>query len=170
VGLLAAALGCWKATVPPMLEANARSVVALLRQAADRAGRAAVGKPVADSPPGRPVADVLAHKSTASANLVLLATLVREHGLRSTQVQYRESHERHAGVESIHIVLPLAGRYVAIRRCLEAVLREMPHASVDHVAFQRETIDAGEVSARVGLTLWFRADEATTKTVAGSAS
>lgn len=51
------------------------------------------------------------------------------------------------------VTYPIKGNYSQVRRFLAQVLRSVPNASLDEVAFRRDAIGQGEVQATVRLTI-----------------
>jgi hypothetical protein len=94
--------------------------------------------------------------SRLANDLELLFRLARSHQLQAPQAQYQRGPARAGEFESVHVDLPLAGSYVNVRGWVEAVLRSLPHASIDQLAFEREHIARGQIVARVRVTLWLR--------------
>ena len=85
-------------------------------------------------------------------------SLAREAGLELAQGDYRLE-QRNAGPVAYRITLPIRGRYAQIRSFVDAVLRDMPVASVDALRFERKNVVEAQVEAQVRLTLHFRPRE-----------
>ncbi len=93
------------------------------------------------------------------AELARLYALAGASQLQLRQGEYRLE-RRAAGPVAYRVTLPVRGSYLQVRGFLDAVLREMPLASVDALRFERErTADAG-LDAQIQLTLHFRPDDA----------
>jgi len=71
------------------------------------------------------------------------------------QGEYRLD-KRAAGPIAYRIILPIRGSYAQMRGFVDAVLREMPLASVDALRFERERAADAGLNAQVHLTLHFR--------------
>ena len=71
------------------------------------------------------------------------------------QGEYRLD-KRAAGPIAYRITLPIRGSYAQMRGFVDAVLREMPLASVDALRFERERAADAGLNAQVHLTLHFR--------------
>ena len=61
-----------------------------------------------------------------------------------------------AGPVAYRITLPIRGSYAQVRAFLDAVLREMPLASVDGLRFERTKAAEAQLDAQIRLTLHFR--------------
>jgi hypothetical protein len=78
--------------------------------------------------------------------------------LELMQGEYRLE-KRSAGPIAYRITLPVRGGYSQIRSFLDAVLREVPIASVDGLRFERKRIADSQLDAQLRLTLHFRPGE-----------
>jgi len=85
-------------------------------------------------------------------------TLARASGLDLLQAEYRLD-RRVAGPVAYRITLPIRGSYAQVRAFLDAVLREMPIASVDALRFERKKATETRLDAQIHLTLHFRPSE-----------
>ena len=63
---------------------------------------------------------------------------------------------RGTGPVAYRITLPIRGSYAQVRAFLDAVLREMPLASVDALRFERRKAAEAQLDAQIRLTLHFR--------------
>ena len=81
--------------------------------------------------------------------------IARAAKLELMQGEYRLE-KRNAGPVAYRITLPVRGSYAQIRSFLNAVLREMPLASVDALRFERKKIADTQLEAQLRLTLHFR--------------
>jgi len=80
--------------------------------------------------------------------------LATKHGLTLAQGEYRSAQERNARLATYQVNLPVKGSYGAILGFALDVLRAMPHASLDDVAFRRDSIADADVEARLRLTFY----------------
>ena len=64
-----------------------------------------------------------------------------------------------AGLVAYRVSLPARGEYRALRRCIGAVLKEMPVAAVDRVRFERKQPGDAQIEAQIQLTLFFRPEK-----------
>jgi hypothetical protein len=83
------------------------------------------------------------------------ALLAQAARLELRQGEYRLD-KRAAGPVAYRITLPMHGSYAQMRAFVDAVLREMPLASVDALRFERERAADARLNAQVHLTLHFR--------------
>jgi len=89
--------------------------------------------------------------------------LARAAGLELMQGEYRLE-KRNSGPLAYRITLPVRGNYGQIRAFLDAVLKDMPVASVDALRFERKKIADQQLDAQLRLTLHFRPrDDADTR-------
>jgi len=80
--------------------------------------------------------------------------LAARHGLALRQGEYRATNDRNAKLVAYQVNLPVKGSYGAIWQFAMDVLRAIPHASLDDVAFRRDSIDEAGVEARLRLTFY----------------
>ena len=80
--------------------------------------------------------------------------LAARHGLALDQGEYRSAQDRNARVLTYQVNLPVRGSYGAIWQFAMDVLRAIPHAALDDVAFRRDSVDDAGVEARLRLTLY----------------
>jgi hypothetical protein len=85
-------------------------------------------------------------------------TLAQAARLDLMQGEYRLE-KRSAGPVAYRITLPVRGSYAQVRSFLDAVLREVPIASVDGLRFERKRIADSQLDAQLRLTLHFRPRE-----------
>ncbi len=89
--------------------------------------------------------------------------IARASKLELMQGEYRLE-KRNAGPIAYRITLPVRGSYAQIRSFLDAVLKNMPVASVDALRFERKKIADQQLDAQLRLTLHFRpGDDAETR-------
>jgi len=80
--------------------------------------------------------------------------LAARHGLALRQGEYRATNERNAKLVAYQVNLPVKGSYGAIWQFAMDVLRAIPHASLDDVAFRRDSVGQDGVEARLRLTFY----------------
>jgi hypothetical protein len=84
-----------------------------------------------------------------------LYALARAAKLELLQGEYRLE-RRAAGPVAYRITLPTHGSYAQVRAFVDAVLREMPVASIDSLRFERKKAGEAQLDAQIRLTLHFR--------------
>jgi hypothetical protein len=99
---------------------------------------------------------VLERQAAPGDEIKALFKSAKAHRLTVAEADYRRSLDRIGLLEGQQIVIPLTGTYPDLRRWIEHVLKTMPHASIDKLSVQRETMADKTVQARVQLTLWQR--------------
>jgi len=80
--------------------------------------------------------------------------LAARHGLALRQGEYRATNDRNAKLVAYQVNLPVQGSYGAIWQFAMDVLRAIPHASLDDVAFRRDSVGQAGVEARLRLTFY----------------
>lgn len=80
--------------------------------------------------------------------------LAAKHGLVLRQGEYRGAPDRNARLFTYQVNLPVQGSYGAIWGFAMDVLRAIPHASLDDVAFRRDSVGEAGVEARLRLTFY----------------
>lgn len=80
--------------------------------------------------------------------------LAARHGLALRQGEYRATNDRNAKLVAYQVNLPVTGNYGAIWQFAMDVLRAIPHASLDDVAFRRDSVGEAGVEARLRLTFY----------------
>jgi len=80
--------------------------------------------------------------------------LAERHGLALRQGEYRATNDRNAKLVAYQVNLPVKGSYGAIWEFAMDVLRAIPHASLDDVAFRRDSVGEAGVEARLRLTFY----------------
>lgn len=92
------------------------------------------------------------------AQVQQLHRLGRRAGLQLLRAEYRlDAHG--PGLASYGVSLPVRGPYVALRRFLGQVLKDMPVASIDRLRFERQKPADAEVDAQIHLTMFFRSPQ-----------
>lgn len=81
-------------------------------------------------------------------------TAAQRHGLAARQVSYRFEDDKGLGLTRMHMAMPLKGEYVAIRRFLGDVHREVPALALEQVQFERRAPGDRPVEARVALRIY----------------
>ena len=88
-------------------------------------------------------------------SLAQLYALARAARLELMQGEYRLE-ARGAGPAAYRITLPMRGSYAQVRAFVDALLREMPLASVDALRFERKKAADAQLDAQIRMTLHFR--------------
>ncbi len=84
-----------------------------------------------------------------------LHRLARRAGLELAQGEYRLE-KRAAGLWAYRVSLPVRGSYSQMRGFVDAVLKEMPIASIEALRFERKKAADAELEAQLRLTLHLR--------------
>jgi len=150
--LLVVGAGVQAALVP------ARSQLERDLAAARQAARTPLPAPLAAAPAAsdenlRRFDAILGEPRQVERQLKEVFALAERHGLSLRQGEYRSSVEPRSGLQTYQVDLPLKGSYGAIWAFALDVLRALPHASLDDVAFRRDSIGQDGVEARLRLTL-----------------
>jgi hypothetical protein len=88
-------------------------------------------------------------------DLERLHRLARAAGLELAQGEYRLE-RRPAGLWAYRVTLPVRGGYPQLRDFVDAVLKEMPIASLEALRFERKKAADTELDAQLRLTLHLR--------------
>jgi len=99
---------------------------------------------------------VLGPQRYAEQQVKVLFDLAAKNGLVLNQGEYKTARDAASGVTTYQIILPVKGGYQAIWQFAMQALRAMPFASLDEVAFRRESIGEAAVEARLRLTLYLK--------------
>lgn len=99
---------------------------------------------------------VLGPQRYAEQQVKVLFDLAAKNGLVLNQGEYKLARDAASGVTTYQIILPVKGGYQAIWQFAMQALRDMPFASLDEVAFRRESIGEAAVEARLRLTLYLK--------------
>lgn len=110
-------------------------------------------------PPPREVAeqDWIAHLPVSHAGYAHLAplfTAANSAGLGLEEGRYREIRDAGSGLTRLFIVLPVSGRYPAIRAFLSQALDKEPSLALEGARFTRDGIGDGEINAELRLVLF----------------
>lgn len=93
---------------------------------------------------------------TTSRWLGLVYEAAAKEGLELAQGTYKVRGESGVGLTAYQVTLPVRGAYPQIRRFIGQVLADVPAASLESIAFQRERSADGAVDAKVVFTLHLR--------------
>jgi hypothetical protein len=99
---------------------------------------------------------VLGEQRYAEQQVKVLFDLAAKSGLVLNQGEYKTAYDKASRVATYQINLPVKGQYQAIWQFAMQSLRAMPFASLDEVAFRRETIAEPTVEARLRFTLYLK--------------
>jgi type II secretory pathway component PulM len=84
-----------------------------------------------------------------------LHAIAREAKLEPQKTEYRLEPQS-TGLVAYRVALPIRGAYPQIRTFIDAVLRDMPIASLDALRFERKRAVDSQLEAQIRLTLHFR--------------
>jgi hypothetical protein len=102
---------------------------------------------------------VLGEQRYSEQQVKVLFDLAAKSSLVLSQGEYKAAYDKASRVSTYQIILPVKGQYQAIWQFAMQGLREMPFASLDEVAFRRETIAEPAVEARLRFTLYLKDGE-----------
>ncbi|WP_432382781.1 hypothetical protein [Duganella sp. P38] len=103
--------------------------------------------------------EVLGEKRHAEQQVKVLFDLAAKSNLTLNQGEYKAGYDKASQVSTYQIILPVKGPYQSIWQFAMQGLREMPFASLDEVAFRRETIAEPTVEARLRFTLYLKGQQ-----------
>lgn len=101
---------------------------------------------------------VLAQPRSVTRDLQRVHDLAAAAGLALPQGEYRQSCETDIPVCKFHMRFAVLGSYDRLRAWAQAVMQALPHAALDSLVLQRETVADEEVTATFGFTLYMQAD------------
>jgi hypothetical protein len=103
--------------------------------------------------------EVLGEKRYAEQQVKVLFDLAAKANLSLSQGEYKAGYDKASRVSTYQIILPVKGAYQSIWQFSMQALRDMPFASLDEVAFRRDTIADANVEARLRFTLYLKDGE-----------
>lgn len=115
---------------------------------------AVAAAPQADPEPGQAVRALLSRAEGNAAQVRRIAAIARAHGIGLPRAQYHTSRQAPSGIEHTDITLSFVSGYPQARSFIEAVLRDLPNASVDRIAIERDQALGSEAEVTLRLTLW----------------
>lgn len=83
-----------------------------------------------------------------------MAALAQAHGVVASQADYQANAHPGLGLSQLQVTQPVRATYPQFRRYVEAVLREVPSASLDHVSARREHVGQGQLEVRLRWSFW----------------
>lgn len=104
---------------------------------------------------------VLGEPSATEGHVKVLFDAARRSGIGLAQGEYKWSVDGSGQTERYQIRLPVKGSYGAIRAFCEAVLRELPFASLDELGLKRQVVADETLEATVQFSLHLHAGAAT---------
>ena len=108
-------------------------------------------------PPAAASQDWLAHLPASHAGQAHLARLfaaAEKAGVSLEEGRYRESRDPESGLDRLAIVLPVTGRYPALRAFLANALEGEPSLALEGLRLSRDGIGESEVQAEVRFVLF----------------
>ncbi len=156
IGMLMLCLAFYFSTIRP---ARIGAEMARHRAAAMQAGALAAGKGSDRSPlsPAQQLAEfyrMFPKDKNMLPWLRKVFALASNHGIALDQGEYKVTQDRIGKLTRFEITLPLKSEYPQIRKFLNSVRAETPFASIEHLQFGRQRIDAPIVEARIVLALY----------------
>lgn len=100
--------------------------------------------------------NVLGEQRSVVHDLQRVYDLAASAGLTLPQGEYRQSCDAGIQVCKFHMQFSLSGPYDRLRAWAQAVLQALPHAAVDTLVLQRETVSDEELIATLGFTLYLK--------------
>jgi len=99
---------------------------------------------------------VLASREEVSEQVRRIYKLATQQRVEIAKADFRSDADGES-LERVQMVIPAKAAYPQLRRFLEAVLRDLPNASLDRLSFKRNQVGDTEIESRVYLSLWLRA-------------
>jgi len=100
---------------------------------------------------------VLRGPSSATELVKRMAALAQAEQIALQQSDYQQQFHPATQVTQMQINQPVKASYVQLRRYVEAVLREMPNASLDQISARRENVGQAQLEVRLRWSFWIQA-------------
>ena len=114
--------------------------------------RAAAAAPAAD--PAAALRSLLANPESPAAQVRQVVAIARRHRIELPRGQYAETGFGASGLAHTELNLRFVAGYPQARAFIEALLRELPNASIERVSFERDQVQGPEAEVSLRLTLW----------------
>lgn len=111
--------------------------------------------------------DNLGEKAYAEQQLKTLFAVATKYNLVLSHAEYKPAHDKNGGFHTYQVHLPVKGPYPAIRQFCEQVLLAIPFASLDEMAFKRESVGNPALEAKLRFTLYLSGETSPHRLVAG---
>jgi Type II secretion system (T2SS), protein M subtype b len=99
---------------------------------------------------------VLPPVAQTDARVRRLYSLAARHSLTFPQSSFQTSDDPLIGISRVQMTIPVRATYPELRQFIEALLRELPYATVDQLVFKRHNIGENQVEAELHVSCWFR--------------
>jgi len=96
----------------------------------------------------------LGEQRYAEQQVKTLFGLAAKAGLSLSQGEYKSAYDRNARLHTYQVTLPVKGSYRDVWKFALLTLRAIPFASLEEIAFKRDSIGEAQVEARLRLTLY----------------
>jgi hypothetical protein len=107
--------------------------------------------------------DALPAEASATGSVKRMAALAQSHGIAVQQADYQRTALTGAPVIQLQVSQPVRASYAQLRRYIEAVLRDMPHVSLDHVAARRDNVGQQQLEVRLRWSVWMQQEAGATR-------
>lgn len=117
-----------------------------------------------DTPPAPPLTlaeerlavfyDNLGERDYVEQQLKTLFAIASKNNLVLSQAEYKPAYNGSGRFHTYQILLPVKGPYPAIRQFCEQMLLAIPFASLDEMAFKRESVGNAALEAKLRFTLY----------------
>jgi hypothetical protein len=153
VGVLLACAGFWFSALKP-LEQEVAAERAELERARARTPHQPRGTSSREAELRR-FYELFPSSGELSTQLERLHALARAAGLELAQGEYRLERRR-VGLWAYRVTLPVRGSYLQLRAFLDALLKDMPIASLDALRFERKKAAEAQLEAQLRITVHVR--------------
>lgn len=85
-----------------------------------------------------------------------MAVLAAEEQIVLTQSDYQQQFHGATQITQVQITQPVRANYPQLRRYIEAVLRNIPNASLDQISARRDTVGQSQLEIRLRWSLWIQ--------------
>lgn len=97
--------------------------------------------------------------AAAAEFATLLHTLAAADAVRVDHMEYQMLHESGKTLLLYRADVAATAPYLRLRNWIDSILRERPTVAIDDLVFERPNADAGEVTARLRLTLYMKGEQ-----------
>lgn len=140
----------------------ARTVLAQDLQAVARAQLSSPTKPSAsanaqEADPAQQLARLegtLRSAGRIDEQMSLIVGAARRHGIELPRGEYRSGKDATTRITRSQATFSVRAAYPSLRAFVEDVLRALPNASIDHIAFKRDAVAQQEVEATIKVSFW----------------
>lgn len=96
----------------------------------------------------------LAASASAEASIARMIELAQAQGIVLAQADYQSRQLPAGAISQLQIMQPVRATYPQLRKYVEAVLRELPNASLESISARREGVGQPQLEAKLSWSVW----------------